>query len=154
MSMIKRRWNPKEDELLQKLVEVYGAENWSLIGQLMSSRSRKSCRFWWCNQLNHLVDHQTFTLKEDNTIIKSHGEFIIPEPSTSLSPCGSNMSNLGLSRLPQLILYRPSAQVGVILTLSLVALVMPDPLKDLCLSLPRFKSTKNLNLVNRIEQIG
>ncbi|KAG5610257.1 hypothetical protein H5410_021538 [Solanum commersonii] len=75
MSMIKRRWNLKEDELLQKLVEEHGAENWSLIGQLMSSRSGKSCRFRWCNQLNPLVGHQAFTLKEDNTIIKAHAEF-------------------------------------------------------------------------------
>ncbi|KAH0679429.1 hypothetical protein KY284_020514 [Solanum tuberosum] len=73
-SMIKRRWNPEEDELLHKLVKEHGAENWSLISQLISSRSGKSCRFWWCNQLNPQVEHRPFTLEEDNTIIRAHAK--------------------------------------------------------------------------------
>ncbi|WMV25735.1 hypothetical protein MTR67_019120 [Solanum verrucosum] len=64
------------------------------------------------------------------------------------------MRNLGLPRLPQLSLYRPSAQLGEILTLSSIAPVIPDPSTNMCLSLPRFKSTKNLNLLNQIEQTG
>ncbi|KAH0758037.1 hypothetical protein KY290_021530 [Solanum tuberosum] len=74
-SMIKRRWNPEEDELLQKLVEEHGPKNWSLIGQLILGRSEKSCRFRWCNQLNPQVDHRHFTLDEDDTIIKAHAKF-------------------------------------------------------------------------------
>ncbi|XP_015159289.1 transcription factor MYB44-like [Solanum tuberosum] len=73
-SMIKRRWNPEEDELLHKLVKEHGAENWSLISQLISSRSGKSCRFWWCNQFNPQVEHRPFTLEEDNTIIRAHAK--------------------------------------------------------------------------------
>ncbi|XP_015159282.1 transcriptional activator Myb-like [Solanum tuberosum] len=73
-SMIKRRWNPKEDELLQMLVKEHGAENWSLIGQLISGRSGKSCRFRWCNQLNPQVEHQPFTPEEDNTIIRAQAK--------------------------------------------------------------------------------
>uniref|UniRef100_M1DFK6 Uncharacterized protein n=1 Tax=Solanum tuberosum TaxID=4113 RepID=M1DFK6_SOLTU len=79
---------------------------------------------------------------------------VMPEPSISLSPCRSNMSNSCLSRLPQLSLYPPSASLGEILTLSLVSPVFPDPLTYLSLSLSGLRSTKNLNLVNRIEQIG
>ncbi|XP_049373430.1 transcription factor MYB44-like [Solanum verrucosum] len=72
--MIKRRWNSEEDELLQKLVKEHGAENWSLIGQLISGRSGKSCRFRWCNQLNPQVEHQPFNLEEDNTIIRAQAK--------------------------------------------------------------------------------
>uniref|UniRef100_M1DBU6 Uncharacterized protein n=1 Tax=Solanum tuberosum TaxID=4113 RepID=M1DBU6_SOLTU len=39
-SMIKRRWNPEEDELLQKLVKAHGDENWSLIGQLVETKDK------------------------------------------------------------------------------------------------------------------
>uniref|UniRef100_K4BRV0 Uncharacterized protein n=1 Tax=Solanum lycopersicum TaxID=4081 RepID=K4BRV0_SOLLC len=51
--MIKRRWNLEADELLQNLVEKHGAKNWSLIGQLIPGRSKKSY----------------------DTIIKSHAKF-------------------------------------------------------------------------------
>ena len=73
--MIKRRWNPKEDDLLQKLVEEHGEKNWSLIVQLILGRSKKSCRFRWCNQLNPQVDRRPFTLDEDDIIIKDHAKF-------------------------------------------------------------------------------
>ncbi|WMV25728.1 hypothetical protein MTR67_019113 [Solanum verrucosum] len=131
-SMIKRRWNPKEDELLQKLVKEHGAENWSLIGQLISSQSGKLCRFRWCNQLNPQVDHRLFTLEEDNTIIRAHAK-------------------IGLSRLRQLSLYPSSTPLGEILTLLSMAPVTPDPSTHLSHSLPGFKSSKDLNLVNQIE---
>ncbi|KAH0682937.1 hypothetical protein KY289_020689 [Solanum tuberosum] len=278
--MIKRRWNPEEDELLQKLVEEHGPKNWSLIGQLILGRSEKSCRFRWCNQLNPQVDHRHFTLDEDDTIIKAHAKFedltfktpqpplkklfsnreginsgspyrsdlsnldfsrfpelclyryvappsqnlplsafspvmpdqlislspqgsdlrnlglsrfpqlslyrpiaplgeimpfssvsvVMAEPSISLSPCGYNMSNLvlygvpllhgynmrnlGLSGVPLFSLYPPSAPLGEILTFSSVSPVLPDPPTYLSLSLPGFRSTKNSNSGNRIEQIG
>ncbi|KAK6791609.1 hypothetical protein RDI58_010690 [Solanum bulbocastanum] len=72
--MIKRRWNPEEDELLQNLVKEHRAENYSIIGQLISSRFCKSCRFSLCNQLNPQVEHRPFTLEEDNTIIRAHAK--------------------------------------------------------------------------------
>lgn len=72
--MIKRQWNPKEEELLHKLVKELGAENLSLIVQLMSSQYEKSCRFHRLKQLNPQVDHQPFTFEEDNTIIRAHAK--------------------------------------------------------------------------------
>ncbi|WMV25740.1 hypothetical protein MTR67_019125 [Solanum verrucosum] len=79
---------------------------------------------------------------------------VMHEPATSLSLYVSNINNLGLSRLPQLSHYPPSAPIGEIFTLSSVAPGIPDPSTYLSLSLPRFRSTKDLNPVNRIEQIG
>ncbi|KAG5611096.1 hypothetical protein H5410_022377 [Solanum commersonii] len=189
--MIKRRWNPEEDELLQKLVKEHGAENWSFIGQLISGRSGKSCRFRWCNQLNPQVEHQPFTLEEDNTIIRAQAKFgnrwakiarllpgrtnnaiknhwnstlkrkrtsmsedltlenpqhplkkslsigaafslVIPDPLVFLSPPSSDLSNLGLSRCPQLSLY-PPAPLGEILPLLSVSPIMPEPSTSLSL---------------------
>ncbi|KAG5580910.1 hypothetical protein H5410_051537 [Solanum commersonii] len=60
---------------MQKLVEEYEAENWSLIGQLIPNLFRKSCRLWWRDNLSPQVDHQPFTLEEDNTIIKAYAKF-------------------------------------------------------------------------------
>lgn len=75
ISMIKRRWNREEDELLQKLVEEHGVKNWSLIGQWIQGWSEKSCRFLWYNHLNPQLNHWTLTLDEDDTIIKAHAKF-------------------------------------------------------------------------------
>uniref|UniRef100_M1DC15 Myb n=1 Tax=Solanum tuberosum TaxID=4113 RepID=M1DC15_SOLTU len=142
-SMIKRRWNPKEDELLQMLVKEHGAENWSLIGQLISGRSGKSCRFRWCNQLNPQVEHQPFTPEEDNTIIRAQAKLDLilenPQPllKKSLSiregknsgiPYRSAQSNLGFHRFPQLCVYPHIAAMGQISPLSTFSPVIPDPL--------------------------
>ncbi|KAI3445938.1 hypothetical protein Pfo_002603 [Paulownia fortunei] len=62
---IKGPWSPDEDELLQKLVQRYGARNWSLISRSIPGRSGKSCRLRWCNQLS----------PEDEIILKAHAEF-------------------------------------------------------------------------------
>ncbi|XP_019174694.1 PREDICTED: transcription factor MYB44-like [Ipomoea nil] len=72
---IKGPWSPEEDELLQKLVEKYGARNWSLISKSICGRSGKSCRLRWCNQLSPQVEHRAFTAEEDEIIIRSHSKF-------------------------------------------------------------------------------
>ena len=40
----KRSWTKEEDELLEKLVEKYGAQRWSHIAKLMPHRIGKQCR--------------------------------------------------------------------------------------------------------------
>nr|GMD88970.1 transcription factor MYB44-like [Ipomoea batatas] len=72
---IKGPWSPEEDELLQKLVEKYGARNWSLISKSICGRSGKSCRLRWCNQLSPQVEHRGFTAEEDEIIIRAHSKF-------------------------------------------------------------------------------
>eukprot|EP00252_Welwitschia_mirabilis_P020493 TRINITY_DN5042_c0_g1_i1.p1 TRINITY_DN5042_c0_g1~~TRINITY_DN5042_c0_g1_i1.p1 ORF type:complete len:383 (+),score=12.36 TRINITY_DN5042_c0_g1_i1:253-1401(+) len=69
---IKGPWSPEEDAALQKLVDKYGARNWSLISKGIPGRSGKSCRLRWCNQLSPQVEHRPFTPLEDATIIEAH----------------------------------------------------------------------------------
>ncbi|TMW87281.1 hypothetical protein EJD97_020152, partial [Solanum chilense] len=126
--------NPEEEELLQKLVNELGAENWSLIGQLMSSQYRKSCRFRWLDQLNPQVDHQPFTFEEDNTIIRAHAklDLTMENPQTPLKkslsigegqnlgiPYRPELSNFGFDRFPPFCLYPHIAPFGRILPFSI-----------------------------------
>lgn len=48
-SRVKRPWSPEEDTILSRLVEKFGARNWSLIARGIPGRSGKSCRLRWCN---------------------------------------------------------------------------------------------------------
>ncbi|KAI9106487.1 hypothetical protein K1719_022015 [Acacia pycnantha] len=72
---IKGPWSPEEDEALQRLVQIYGPRNWSLISKSIPGRSGKSCRLRWCNQLSPNVERRPFTPEEDETIIRAHARF-------------------------------------------------------------------------------
>lgn len=72
---IKGPWSPEEDELLQSLVQRYGARNWSLISRSIPGRSGKSCRLRWCNQLSPEVKHRAFTAEEDEIIVQAHSKY-------------------------------------------------------------------------------
>lgn len=61
---IKGPWSPEEDVVLNRLVEKFGARNWSLIARGIPGRSGKSCRLRWCNQLNPGVKRKPFTGKQ------------------------------------------------------------------------------------------
>ncbi|KAK6774003.1 hypothetical protein RDI58_029242 [Solanum bulbocastanum] len=78
---------------------------------------------------------------------------IIPNPLTIVGPYGSNLSNLDLSKLPQLSLNSFITSLGEIMLLSSVSPVLLGPSTTLGLSLPGFKSSENLNLINHIEQV-
>nr|QIN53282.1 R2R3-MYB transcription factor [Selaginella moellendorffii] len=67
-------WSPEEDANLQKLVQKYGARNWSLISKGVPGRSGKSCRLRWCNQLSPQVEHKPFSCAEDAIIIEAHAQ--------------------------------------------------------------------------------
>ncbi|KAL0910838.1 hypothetical protein M5K25_018933 [Dendrobium thyrsiflorum] len=72
---IKGSWSPEEDALLMRLVERYGARNWTLISAGIQGRSGKSCRLRWCNQLSPEVHHRPFTAAEDAIIVSAHGKY-------------------------------------------------------------------------------
>lgn len=72
---IKGPWSAEEDKILTKLVERYGARNWSLISKYIKGRSGKSCRLRWCNQLSPNVEHRAFSPAEDETILAAHAKY-------------------------------------------------------------------------------
>lgn len=71
-SRVKGPWSQEEDEVLSRLVEKFGARNWSLIARGIPGRSGKSCRLRWCNQLDPCLKRKPFTDEEDRTIIQAH----------------------------------------------------------------------------------
>lgn len=58
---VKGPWSPEEDAILSRLVNKFGARNWSLIARGIPGRSGKSCRLRWCNQLDPSVKRRPFT---------------------------------------------------------------------------------------------
>ncbi|KAI3807259.1 hypothetical protein L1987_23184 [Smallanthus sonchifolius] len=72
---IKGPWNAEEDRILTRLVDSYGARNWSLISRYIKGRSGKSCRLRWCNQLSPNVHHRPFSAAEDETIVAAQAKY-------------------------------------------------------------------------------
>lgn len=72
---IKGPWSAEEDRVLTRLVERYGARNWSLISRYIKGRSGKSCRLRWCNQLSPSVEHRPFSPAEDEIILAAHARY-------------------------------------------------------------------------------
>jgi len=76
--LTKGPWKSQEDELLRKLVEEFGAKDWSTIAAQMRSvgciRMGKQCRERWFNHLSPDVRKDAWTEKEDQIIIKAHSE--------------------------------------------------------------------------------
>ncbi|KAJ0978306.1 hypothetical protein J5N97_013780 [Dioscorea zingiberensis] len=71
---IKGSWSPEEDAALTRLVERYGARNWTQISAGVPGRTGKSCRLRWCNQLSPAVHHRPFTAAEDAAILAAHAK--------------------------------------------------------------------------------
>ncbi|MQL95827.1 hypothetical protein Taro_028497 [Colocasia esculenta] len=69
---VKGPWSPEEDAILTRLVNKFGARNWSLIARGIPGRSGKSCRLRWCNQLDPSVKRKPFTDEEDRIIVAAH----------------------------------------------------------------------------------
>lgn len=71
-------WKSQEDELLRKLVEEFGAKDWSTIASQMRRvgciRMGKQCRERWFNHLSPDVRKDAWTEVEDQIIIKAHAE--------------------------------------------------------------------------------
>ncbi|KAL3617944.1 Transcription factor myb73 [Castilleja foliolosa] len=72
---IKGPWSTEEDRILTRLVDRYGARNWSLISKYIKGRSGKSCRLRWCNQLSPSVEHRPFSEAEDDAILAAHEKY-------------------------------------------------------------------------------
>ncbi|KAL7153594.1 hypothetical protein ABFS83_04G179900 [Erythranthe nasuta] len=65
-------WRPAEDEKLRELVERYGPHNWNSIALNLPSRSGKSCRLRWFNQLDPRINRSPFTEEEEERLLACH----------------------------------------------------------------------------------
>ncbi|EYU17785.1 hypothetical protein MIMGU_mgv1a021028mg [Erythranthe guttata] len=65
-------WRPAEDEKLRELVERYGPHNWNSIALNLPSRSGKSCRLRWFNQLDPRINRSPFTEEEEEQLLACH----------------------------------------------------------------------------------
>ncbi|CAK9155869.1 unnamed protein product [Ilex paraguariensis] len=72
---IRGPWSAEEDKILTRLVDRYGARNWTLISKYIKGRSGKSCRLRWCNQLSPNVEHRPFSPAEDEIILAAHAKY-------------------------------------------------------------------------------
>ena len=59
------RFNQNEDEMLTKLVEKYGINNWSLIASEMLNRNARQCHERWSNFLSPHLNHGPWSQDED-----------------------------------------------------------------------------------------
>ncbi|XP_048098087.1 v-myb avian myeloblastosis viral oncogene homolog-like 2a isoform X1 [Alosa alosa] len=70
--LIKGGWTKTEDEMLVKLVEMYGSKKWTVIARHLKGRHGKQCRERWHNHLDPGVKKTSWTLEEDLTIYRAH----------------------------------------------------------------------------------
>ena len=62
---IRGPWSEKEDQLLIKWVEKYGAKNWARCAETIKGRNGKQCREHWNNSLNYSIKKGKWSLEED-----------------------------------------------------------------------------------------
>ncbi|KAL7140983.1 hypothetical protein ABFS83_08G024200 [Erythranthe nasuta] len=67
-------WKPSEDAKLRELVAAYGPHNWNFISEKLhiSSRSGKSCRLRWYNQLDPNINKRELTEEEEQRLMAAH----------------------------------------------------------------------------------
>ncbi|XP_062396963.1 v-myb avian myeloblastosis viral oncogene homolog-like 2a isoform X2 [Sardina pilchardus] len=70
--LVKGGWTKAEDEMLVKLVEMYGCKKWTVIAKHLKGRHGKQCRERWHNHLDPGVKKTSWTLEEDLAIYRAH----------------------------------------------------------------------------------
>ncbi|XP_073128900.1 transcription factor MYB117-like [Henckelia pumila] len=69
-------WKPSEDTKLRELVAMYGPHNWNLIAEkLRGSRSGKSCRLRWHNQLDPKINKGAFSEEEEHRLMGAQTQY-------------------------------------------------------------------------------
>lgn len=66
----KRPWTDEEDKLLVKVVDKYGAKQWSVIASFFEGRMGKQCRERWVQHLQPSVVKGNWTKEEDHLIME------------------------------------------------------------------------------------
>ena len=67
--VMKRAWQPEEDQQLLQLVTELGPCHWSVIASYLEGRAGKQCRERWHNHLSPEVTKTEWTAEEDSAIV-------------------------------------------------------------------------------------
>ena len=65
-------WKMKEDEILTRFVDQYGAQNWTKASEYLPGRIGKQCRERWFNHLDPTIKKDDWKLEEDIEIVRLH----------------------------------------------------------------------------------
>jgi hypothetical protein len=71
----KARFTASEDELLTKLVEDLGSDDWQVIAAHLRGRNARQCRDRWTNYLSPAVGNGPWTADEDHLLMQKYSEF-------------------------------------------------------------------------------
>lgn len=64
----KGRWSPAEDNRLLASIRIHGANKWKLVAQDVQTRSGDQCWKRWNDSLDPALNHQPWTLEEDQRL--------------------------------------------------------------------------------------
>ena len=71
---VNRRFTKEEDEMLTKLVNLYGAGNWLFIASCMKTRNSRQCKDRWCQYLSPEANQSAWTQEEEERLKKLYKE--------------------------------------------------------------------------------
>uniref|UniRef100_A0A7S0ZGY1 Uncharacterized protein n=1 Tax=Timspurckia oligopyrenoides TaxID=708627 RepID=A0A7S0ZGY1_9RHOD len=74
-SVMRRFWQPDEDELLISLVKKYGARKWTRLSMQFKNRTGGQLRARWMHTLCGMDTRKPFTPEEDAYIVQSQATF-------------------------------------------------------------------------------
>lgn len=72
---IRQKFNPDEDELLQKLVAQYGTNSWDIVASKMKGRNIRQVRERWSHYLCSKTAKRPWTPEEDALLLQKVQEF-------------------------------------------------------------------------------
>lgn len=71
----KTKFTPEEDEMIRKLVDEIGEDNWQAVAERMPGRNTRQCRERWRNYLSPNVERGPWTKEEDELLQQKYQEY-------------------------------------------------------------------------------
>jgi hypothetical protein len=70
----KKQFSLQEDQVLVTFVSMYGAKSWTMLSQLLPTRSARQCRERWHNHLDPAIRKSAWSQAEDQILAAKHRE--------------------------------------------------------------------------------
>jgi len=70
--IVKGPFSKEEDDVLRRIVDMYGAKKWSFISSHLPGRLGKQCRERWLNHLNPDIRKGPWTEAEEEELLRAH----------------------------------------------------------------------------------